>query len=74
MKKWSVEYSISQDCFHVDDLERILKSNTVDMFLKHENDYKIIAIFETQKEANEFADECRRKIEERNNERNLERY
>lgn len=63
-RKWSVEYSISQDCFHVDDLENVLKINTSDMISKNNwTDYKIIGIFNTQEEATEYASECRRKIE-----------
>ena len=68
-RKWSVEYSISQDCFHVDDLKNVLNINLNDMFLENENtDYKIIAIFDTQDEACKYANKCKRKLEEMRNE------
>ena len=65
-RKWSVEYSISQDCFHVDDLDCVIQRNLQRVFEKGGADYKIIGIFNTQDEACEYAKVCRKKLEEYN--------
>ena len=66
-EQWSVEYSRSQECFHVDDLDYTLQRN-MRTLLNGGADYKIIAIFDTQNEACEFASKCREKMESKKNE------
>ena len=38
---WVLEYSVSQDCFNIDTLERVLEMNVEAMKAKMSNDYKI---------------------------------
>lgn len=42
--KYVVEYSVSQDCFHVCTLEESLKLNFENAKLKKSNDYQILYI------------------------------
>ncbi len=65
-RKWSVEYSISQDCFHVDDLDNVMQKNLRRVFEGVDADYKIIAIFDTQDDACEYASNLRKKLEDLN--------
>lgn len=51
----SVEYSKSQKCLHVDDLQKVLKINREKFLLNQVNDWEIIAVFETMEEADKFA-------------------
>lgn len=60
---WVLEYSVSQDYFNIDTLERVLEMNIEAMKAKMSNDYKIIAICENQDEARYLADKFRREIE-----------
>ena len=41
----SVEYSKSQKCLHVDDLQKVLKINREKFLLNKDNDWEIIAVF-----------------------------
>lgn len=55
-KLWCVEYSIKQNCFHVQQLSDSLKDNQRDLenyfkFDKYLPDYMIIAIEDTQEKA-----------------------
>lgn len=67
-RKWSVEYSISQDCFHVDDIDYVIQRNLKRTLFGGGADYQIIAICDTQEEADNFASECRKKMEVEKNE------
>ena len=51
----SVEYSKSQKCLHVDDFQKVLKINREKFLLDKDNDWEIIAVFETMEEADEFS-------------------
>ena len=51
----SVEYSKSQKSLHVDDLQKVLKINREKFLLDKDNDWEIIAVFETMEEADEFS-------------------
>lgn len=46
---WVVEYSGSQDCFHVEEKKIILEKNKTNMLKGKSNDYQIIAECENQK-------------------------
>lgn len=56
----TLEYSAKQDCFHISNLEEVLKINLRNTIEKVDNDYKIIGLFETYKEASEKADEIKK--------------
>lgn len=56
----TLEYSARQDCFHISNLEEVLKINLRNTIEKVDNDYKIIGFFETYKEASERADEIKK--------------
>lgn len=56
---WTVEWSGSQKCFHVDPLEKTIAANLT-AFLEHRsNDYQILAIVKTHAEASQMADMLR---------------
>lgn len=56
----TLEYSAKQDCFHISNLEEVLKINLRNTIEKVDNDYKIIGFFKTYKEASEKADEIKK--------------
>lgn len=60
----SVEYSKMQKCFHIDDLDYVMKLNLKRALNPKDtfNDWTIIGIFETEEEASKFADEIKNKI------------
>lgn len=58
---WSVEYSSNTKCFHIDDLNRVLKLNYRNFMQDTTNDWQIIGIFENEEQANNF---CEKYIEE----------
>ena len=60
MKYTAVEYSRSQDAFHVDSLDHILEMNQRNAINMEGNDYQILALFEDDDEADEFAQEFRK--------------
>ena len=49
-----VEYSISQNCFHIEPLSQLLEINKANAVKKKINDYQIIGIFKTKTEAQIF--------------------
>lgn len=42
--EWTLEYSTEQNCFHIDLLERTLKTNLEASLEKRNNDYQIVFI------------------------------
>jgi hypothetical protein len=54
---YTAEYSASQDCFHVDSLENVLRLNAINALNKRSLDYQIIAICSSDDEAMDF---CRK--------------
>lgn len=60
IKYWTVEWSESQKCFHVDWLKRILQKNTEMFFEEIETDYILLGIFKSHKDAHSFVDELKR--------------
>lgn len=59
--KICVEYSYSQDCFHIENLGAALKVNRESLLTSDipASDYQIIAIFSTYEEASVYANVCR---------------
>lgn len=58
-----VEYSVSQKCFHIHDVESMIIKNLKTIMQKMEGDYLPIAIFETEQGANAFIEMVRETIE-----------
>lgn len=61
--KYTVEHSVKQQCFHISDLDTILKTN-IRNTIQNEviNDYKIIAITDTYEEAENFIEKIKEKM------------
>jgi hypothetical protein len=57
----SVEFSASQNCFHIDELKYVLTMNQQNAMRRNSNDYQIIALVETDEEADEFVEEFRKR-------------
>lgn len=55
----AVEYSARQDCFNIDTLESVLKTNIRQMKQKIDCDYRIIAIVNNYQEANKICEKAR---------------
>ena len=51
---YTVEYSPSQRCMHLDELDRVIEINLRKFITKQENDWMLIGVFKTEKEASEF--------------------
>lgn len=60
---YTVEHSVKQQCFHISDLDTILKTN-IRNTIQNEvvNDYKIIALKRSYEEAEEFIKEIKKKM------------
>lgn len=61
-RNWVVEYSVKQNCFHVTTLEDALKINWETAIKKIDNDYRILSITSSFEDANNLADELRKKM------------
>lgn len=57
----TVEYSSTQKCFHVDDLEKVLSLNMTNALHRQTNDYQIIGIFQDDQAADKFIAEFKRR-------------
>jgi hypothetical protein len=57
-----VEYSKTQDAFHVQDSNSMLDANLGNLMTPHISDYLVVGIFEDQNEAREFTDQLRDNI------------
>ena len=57
------EYSIEQNCFHIEQLNDLLKINIEAALSKKHNDYQMIGIFETYDEASDYIEKVRPKIQ-----------
>lgn len=60
---YTVEHSVKQQCFHISDLDTILKTN-IRNTIQNEvvNDYKLIALKRSYKEAEEFIKEIEKRM------------
>lgn len=60
---YTVEHSVKQQCFHISDLDTILKTN-IRNTIQNEvvNDYKIIALKRSYEEAEEFIKEIEKRM------------
>lgn len=54
-----LEYSVSQDCFHIQSLADMIKENMMQAFVKGSGDYIPIAVFENELDANDFSEKFR---------------
>lgn len=59
---FSVEYSESQKCLHVDDITKTIQTNRRKMVSNMENDWSIIGLFVTLEEAEDFAKRVKNKF------------
>ena len=55
-KLYVVEYSKKQKCFHQDELMHVISLNYRKFVEGAQNDWQIIGVFETTKEAEEFCE------------------
>lgn len=55
MELWTVEWSSSQGCFHIDPLKRTLERNLMAFIEKRSNDYQILVLAKSQDEAHQLA-------------------
>lgn len=55
-KLYVVEYSVSQECFHVHQMEDMLQKNMKSMMDKRAGDYLPIAVFNTEQDAGTFVE------------------
>lgn len=62
---YTAEFSASQNCFHVGDLDRTLAINRGNAMDKRSNDYQILAITKTMDEAQAYCKEFRKKQKDR---------
>lgn len=63
-KLWVVEWSESQQSFHIDTIEKMLKRNTSAFLSERKTDYKPLAFAESQDEAIELRKQLDRSHEE----------
>lgn len=57
-------YSVSQDCFHVEQLKDYVFTNTRNSLMKHnKSDYRLIGIFEKELDAHDYIDIFRKTLE-----------
>lgn len=59
---WTVEWSGSQQCFHVDTLEKTLSQNLQAYAEGRVNDYQILGIVKSQADAHKFADSLKQEV------------
>ncbi len=57
------EYSIEQNCFHIEQLTDLIKVGQNSAIHKIPNDYQLIGVFETHTEAHEFIEKSRPMIQ-----------
>ncbi len=53
-ERYFVEYSVSQQCFHIDTINRTFETNINSIINDISNDYKVITIVDSYKEAQEY--------------------
>jgi len=64
---WIVlEYSVSQNCFHVYSLADMIKSNMENAFHRGNNDYLPIAVFKDEMDAHLFSEMFKKALDEQN--------
>lgn len=64
---FTVEYSVRQNCFHIDTIERTLETNIRTSINQIDVDYRIIGIFSSYEEATKYVREFRAKITKMDN-------
>lgn len=58
-----LEYSVSQDCFHIQSVVGTIQDNLMNAFSKCNSDYVPIGFFESELEAHQFAARVREAME-----------
>ncbi len=53
-KMWVVEYSVNQQCFHIEHLEDYVANNICNIIENTSTDYQLVAICENHEEARNF--------------------
>jgi len=61
-KDWYVEYSIMQNCFHIDKMKRIQEMNKNSCKLKQSNGYVIVSGPHTMEEAGDQCDIIKKEL------------
>lgn len=51
---WSVEWSDSQECFHIDWLKKIIGKNLECFLEQRKSDWVLLSVFNSHKEAHDF--------------------
>lgn len=59
---YAAEYSVSQNCFHVDTLQRVLRLNQTNALGQRSVDYQIIAICTSEDKAMDICQKFREKL------------
>lgn len=57
------EYSVEQNCFHIENISALLKENMIHAVNKGTQEWILLGIFETDLGANEFIEKIRPKIQ-----------
>lgn len=56
------EYSVTQNCFHVYDMNEMVKNNLENTLRQSHSDYLPIGFFETEIEAHDFTEKVREQL------------
>lgn len=59
-EKISLEYSVSQNCFHIDFLSRIIETNRMNVLDQNSMDFQLLGIFDSWEAAEEAVKDFRR--------------
>ncbi len=59
---WVLEYSKSQNCFHIDKLSRVIITNRKSFETNRWNDYRIIGVYDSSEIAHDEVSKLRRII------------
>lgn len=58
----TVEFSLNQKCFHVDTVDKVLKTNLMSLCARKQTDFTLIGIFESYEDADAFIDLYRTRL------------
>jgi len=62
----ALEYSVSQNCFHIQTLKETIQENMMNAFNRGNNDYVLLAVFENELDAHDFSEKFRAAMDEQN--------
>ncbi len=60
-EQYTLEYSASQNCFHIDTLSRVLEMNIMNCLSRNSVDYQILGLYDSYEKAEADLREFRRK-------------